>query len=81
MHWAAAFYANHSLDGAMDAHWSENAKYCFFTEKCIVFKWCMILGELTISVRNGFQTNIERLKTFSSNTFHFSDLLKKASKL
>ena len=26
---ATAFYANHSLDGAMDAGWSENAEYCF----------------------------------------------------
>ena len=27
MHWAKAFHANHSLDGSMDACWSENAKY------------------------------------------------------
>ena len=32
-----AFYANHSLDVTMNVCWMENAKYCFFTENCIVF--------------------------------------------
>ena len=27
MHWATVFHANHSLDGAMDACWSDHAKY------------------------------------------------------
>ena len=44
-----------------------------FTEKCIIFKLCL---ELLISVTNGFQPNIERLKMCSSNTFHVSDLFK-----
>ena len=26
MQWAIHFYSNHSLDGPMDASWSENAK-------------------------------------------------------
>ena len=29
--WATAFYANHSLDSAMDARWLENAT--FFLQK------------------------------------------------
>ena len=31
MQWATTFYANHSLDGPMDASWLENAK-CYFFE-------------------------------------------------
>ena len=30
MQWATAFYANHPIDGAMDARWSKNAKYFFY---------------------------------------------------
>ena len=33
MQWATAFYANHSLDHAMDAPWPENTKYCVFLQK------------------------------------------------
>ena len=31
---STAFCLIHTLDGAMDAGWSENAKYFFFAEKC-----------------------------------------------
>ena len=75
MQWATAFYANHSLDGAIDAGWSENAKY-IFAEKCIIFKFWLLRLDLAISVTNGFQANIKRLKMCSLKTFHVSGLLK-----
>ena len=40
------------------------------------FKQWLLCPELLISVTNGFQPNIERLKMCSLNTFHVSDLLK-----
>ena len=30
---ATAISTNHSQDGAMDARWSENAKYCFYRKE------------------------------------------------
>ena len=49
----------------------------FFLQKNYNFSngdYCV--QNLPISVTNGFQTNIERLKMFSSNTFDVSDLFK-----
>ena len=51
--------------------------YCFLMENCILFLWRLLCPELTITVTKGFLMNIERLKMCSSNTFRFSDLLKK----
>ena len=44
MQWATAFYANHSRDCPMDAHWSENAKYCFFYRKVQYFLVVIIVS-------------------------------------
>ena len=54
----------------------QNAVVVFFTENCIIFKWCLLCPELLISVTNKFQPKIETLKMCSSNTFYVSDLLK-----
>ena len=51
--------------------------YCFFYRKVYDFsngEYCV--QNLPISVTCGFQTNIERLKMFSFNTFDVSDLFK-----
>ena len=46
----------------------------FFTEK-YMFLTSLLCSELIISVTNGFQMNIERLKMCFSNALHDSDLL------
>ena len=59
------------MDAPVFARFSETAKYCFFTEKCIIFKWRLLSPELTISVKNGFQSNIERLEIVPQTHFIF----------
>ena len=48
----------------------------FFTKKVHAFLMGVLCPQLTISVTNGFQTNIEWLKMCLSNIFYVSDLLK-----
>ena len=65
---------HHHIDGAMDARWSENAKYCFY-RKVHNFQIVLIVSRTSHMLNAGFQPNIERLKMYSSSLFHVSDLL------
>ena len=65
MQWAAAFYANHSLDGAMDTRWSENINYCV----CVFFYRQMRNFVSRTYHTNGLQTKIEGRKCVPQTHF------------
>ena len=57
MHCATAFNANHSLEGPVDAHWSENVNFFFFfLQKCAYFSigdYCV--QNLSYQLQTGFK--------------------------
>ena len=64
----------HKMVSWMAVGWKIENTVCY--RKVHHFRMMLLFAELTISLTNGFQTNIERLKMCSSNTYHVSDLLK-----